>query len=433
MQKLKLDKGQFIIFLLSLLPIIFWIFTPKLDLFFSNLQTGLVGFGEIFGLVGMVLFSLNIILATRLPIIEKLFGGLSNIYKKHDFLGQLAFVLLLFHPLLLLPRYASNIKGVFSFLFFSDLWARNFGIFALWIMLLLIVLTLYLRPKYNIWKITHKFFGAALFFGALHVYFIPGYVMNNLLLKGYVLFIAVLAILAFLYKSVFGRFFVKKYTYFVKKIKKLDDDIIEITLKPENKHLMFRPGQFIFISFKQKGLSSESHPFSITSSPKEELLKISVKKLGDYTTELYSRLKEGSAAEIEGPFGSFSYLNTENKNQVWIAGGIGITPFLSSIKDLRDKNNYSINLFYCVKNKREAIYLNLLEEESKKNPQINIIPVYSEKKGHISIEYLQNHLKNFVSNDFFICTPPSMIKKLKIDLINSGINKRKIYSEEFNF
>ncbi len=351
MQKLKLDKGQFIIFLLSLLPIIFWIFTPKLDLFFSNLQTGLVGFGEIFGLVGMVLFSLNIILATRLPIIEKLFGGLSNIYKKHDFLGQLAFVLLLFHPLLLLPRYASNIKGVFSFLFFSDLWARNFGIFALWIMLLLIVLTLYLRPKYNIWKITHKFFGAALFFGALHVYFIPGYVMNNLLLKGYVLFIAVLAILAFLYKSVFGRFFVKKYTYFVKKIKKLDDDIIEITLKPENKHLMFRPGQFIFISFKQKGLSSESHPFSITSSPKEELLKISVKKLGDYTTELYSRLKEGSAAEIEGPFGSFSYLNTENKNQVWIAGGIGITPFLSSIKDLRDKNNYSINLFYCVKNK----------------------------------------------------------------------------------
>jgi len=133
------------------------------------------------------MFSLNFILATRLHFIEKLFNGLNNIYQKHSLLGQIGFILILFHPLFLIPKYASTFKGALSFLWISNSLARNLGILALMIMIILIILTLYLRPKYNIWKITHKFFGFALFLGALHAFLIPAYIMENPILKIYVL------------------------------------------------------------------------------------------------------------------------------------------------------------------------------------------------------------------------------------------------------
>jgi len=159
MSRLKSSSGWILVFLLSIIPFILWIFAPKINAPFGSLQNSLVSFGEIFALIGLTMFSINLILATRLRFLEDLFDGLNKVYENHNIIGQIAFILLLFHPLLLLPRYASNIKETFSFLFFSDLWSHNFGIIALWLMIILIILTLYLKPKYNFWKITHKFFG----------------------------------------------------------------------------------------------------------------------------------------------------------------------------------------------------------------------------------------------------------------------------------
>jgi len=432
MRKLKLNAGWITVILLSIIPIIFWSLTPKIDSLFVNVQNTIISLGEIFGLVGIVIFSLNFILATRLSFIEKLFDGLNNVYKKHNLLGQLAFILLLFHPLFLLPRYASNLKEGASFLFLSNLWPRNFGIIALWTIIFLIVLTLYIRPKYNIWKITHKFFGVALFFGALHAFLIPSYIMNNLLLKSYVLIFAVLGILAFLYKSVFGKYLMRTYKYVVGDIKYLNNEIIEIALKPENKRLQFNSGQFVFVSFDQESLS-ESHPFSISSGPNEDLLKITVKRLGVYTKTLIDKLKKSTIAKIEGPYGTFSYNQAQNKNQIWIAGGISITPFISFTKDIINKGikDMNIKLFYCIKNDKEAIYLDSLKKIATLK-FISIIPFFSEDKGHISIEYIKEHITNFNDNDFFICAPPKMIQELRKNLINKGVSRSKIYSEEFD-
>ncbi|HED05696.1 MAG TPA: hypothetical protein ENI61_03320 [Ignavibacteria bacterium] len=435
MNKYKVNSGWLTVILLSVIPFILWIFAPKADVPFANFQNSLISFGEIFGLVGLVMFSITLILASRLKFLEPLFGGLNRIYEKHNILGQISFILLLFHPLLLLPRYASNIKETSSFLFFSGLWARNFGIIALWMMIILIILTLYLRPKYNLWKNIHKFFGVALFFGALHVYFIPGYVMNNPILKIYILIFAVAGIVAFLYRSVFARFVIKTYGYIVEDIKKMSDDIMEITLRPASKSVDFNAGQFIFISFEQEGFSSESHPFSISSSPSERYLKITVKKLGDYTADLYSRLRIGTFARVEGPFGMFSYARSKNSNQIWIAGGIGITPFISFIKDLTIKKiDYSVQLFYCVEDEHEAVYLDLLNSLSlKSNNKLKIIPFYFQEKGYINVNYLKNNIDNLSRKEIFICAPPRMIQELKTDFMESSISKSLIHSEEFNF
>ena len=433
MKKLQSRVGEVYIAILLLIPTILWFISGNNQ----NLTEGsklIPRLGELFGLLGLVLFSINIILATRLAFIEKIFVGLNNVYKKHSFLGQLAFVLLLFHPLFLLQRYSFSAKDSIDFLFLSDVWARNFGILSLWLLILLIVLTIFLRPKYHIWKITHQFLGVSLFLGALHAYLIPGYIMNNLVLKLYVLAISVLGILAFLYKTVFGRYLVKKHQYIVKKVTPLNNQVVEVTLAPEEDPLVFNPGQFIFISFKQEGLT-ESHPFSISSGPKDSNLQVTIKKLGDFTNKLGKELREGTKAEIEGPYGVFTYSKIENTKQVWIAGGIGITPFVSFAKTLikNPNNNLNIKLFYSVREEPEAVYLELFKDLESKLKGFSVIPFYSSKLGYINADYIKNQVTDFKERDFFICAPPKMIEALRNDLIRKGINKSKIHSEEFNF
>ncbi len=434
-EKLKKNQGWILVILLSIIPFLLWLTTSKLDPPLENIKTLSASLGEILGLTGIVLLSLNFILASRLPFIEKLFYGLNNVYKQHNTIGQLAFIFLLFHPLLLIARYATNSTEAAKFLLPSQIWSRDYGNIALGVMIILIILTLYLQPKYNIWKITHKFFGLAILFGSLHAYSIPGYVMKNFFLKGYIIIITLLGITAFLYKVIFEKFLLKKYKYQVEEIKKLNDFIIEITLKPLDKKINFRPGQFVFISFNQRGLSKESHPFSITSAPWENNLKLATKKLGDYTSNLPYDLEKGALAQIEGPFGVFSYTNINNQNQIWIAGGIGITPFISMAKDLLNQNYpYHIQLFYCTKDEKEAIYLDFLKEiQAKFSNNFQVIPFLSNTNGHINFEKINNLVTNLRSKDILICAPPVMINALKNDFINHGLNKDKMHSEEFNF
>ena len=202
MTKIRLSVGWGIIIFLSIIPILLWFFVPKSNPPFSNISTTSSSLGEIFGLVGIVMFAINLILSAGISPVERLFGDLNNLYQKHSILGQLSFILLLFHPLLLIPRYVPNTTEVGAFLFFSNNWARNWGILALGIMIVLITLTLYLRPKYNTWKATHKLFGFVFFLAALHAYLIPSYIMNSAILRGYILGFAALGLTAFLYKTV---------------------------------------------------------------------------------------------------------------------------------------------------------------------------------------------------------------------------------------
>lgn len=422
----------YIVLILVLIPILLWLLIPASQIRFANFSNVLISLGQIFGIVGVVLFAINILLSARLRIFDIYLNGLNDVYLKHSQLGQLAFILLLFHPLLLLPKYAGSFSEAASFLMLSNDWAKNWGLASLWLMVLLIVLTLYLRPKYHLWKITHKFFGVSLFFASLHVWLIPSSLSTYIALKLYILSICALGIISYIYKSLLGRFLIKKYKYVVSAVNTIGDQATEIRLKPSSKKLIFNPGQYVFISFSSPNISFESHPFSLTSSPNENELRFLIKSLGDYTKKLAS-LKPGSIAEIEGPFGKFSFLEASSNTQVWIAGGIGITPFISMAKGLPLDTTYSIDLFYCTRNRKEAIILDDLESLARKtNGRLKIIPFYSEDNGHISAQVIKKITGELSGKDYFICAPPKMIKSLKNDLCANNVPISRIFSEEFS-
>jgi predicted ferric reductase len=295
----------------------------------------------------------------------------------------------------------------------------------------LLIFTFFVKFPYKAWKITHKFLGLTFFFAVLHTFLIPSDVSLYWPLKIYMTVLVILGLITLFYRTLFGNMFPKKFKYVVDEIKKLNDRVIEISMSAVEDRMEFKAGQYIFISFKKGGLSREIHPFSISSGISDKKLRITVKSLGRYTARLQN-LKLGTIATIEGPFGVFSYLNTSNKNQVWIAGGIGITPFLSMARSLTNQN-YKIDVYYCVKTKSEMVFFEELEKISSQNRNLRIIPICSDTRGRLNTKTINSLSGNILGKDFFLCGPPAMMKSMKSILLEGGIPNRNIHSEEFTF
>ncbi|MCX6721796.1 MAG: FAD-binding oxidoreductase, partial [Candidatus Staskawiczbacteria bacterium] len=307
----------------------------------------------------------------------------------------------------------------------ADNWAQNFGTIGLFVMIITLVITFYTKLKYQIWKFTHKFLGLAFIFAFLHTFMIGGDVATNMGLKIYLFVLGIGAIITYFYRTLFADYLVRSFDYTVSNVKALPDKIWEIEFKPKNRTVDFIPGQFAFIKLYSKELSSEPHPFSFSSAPGEPL-KIAIKELGDYTNKINS-LKVGDLAKVEGPFGSFNFKNFDNKHQVWIAGGIGITPFLSMLRSLNNTDqDYKIDLYYSVKDSGCLAFKEEIEEIAKKFKNLNIIFWISKEKG-----FLTANSMNAENSDILICGPGPMMSALKKQFLDKGIKKNKIHAEEF--
>lgn len=398
---------------------------------FSDSNSIFRSLGQIAGLLGMSLFSLNLILAGRFKFLDRYFSGLDKVYAKHHIIGATAFSLLLFHPLFLVVNYIkfSLREAALFFVPFINM-PRTWGILSLLLMIILIVVTFYVKTKYQNWKLSHKFMVVVFVFAILHTMFAVSDTSRSKPLRYYMLGLAAVGLASGTYRAFLGNFLVKKSKYRVKKINQLNNVVVEIELESVEERLVFKAGQFVFISFKNGGVSSEYHPFSISSGDNEQNLKIVVKSLGDFTGDL-KNLREGSLAEIEGPYGNFSYENVDNKNQIWIAGGVGITPFLSMAKSL--KNDYRINLYYCVKDNAEAILMEELEKISLENNNFKIIGWCSADKGFINGGVISNLSGGVEDKDIFMCGPPVFMENLKEQFLCLKVDINKIHYEKFNF
>jgi len=432
MFRIKNNFGWTVFIVLSLLPIIFWYFSKPISTRFVSSTTTLTSLGQITGLVGMAMFALTLILSSRLKFLENYFGGLNKVYIAHHIFGSIAFILLLFHPLILAGKFAQvSARSAALFLLPGSDWSINFGIIALFLMMIFLVLTFFAKLPYQIWKFSHKFLGFAFFFAALHSFFIPSDISRDPILRIYMLALAGVGIIAFTYRAVLTKFFVRYFEYSVEEVKILAENVVEIIMSPKGKRINFTPGQFVFVSFVDNNISAESHPFSISSAVSEKNLRLTIKSLGDYTSQLRN-LKAGALAKIEGPFGKFSHQDVKNKNQIWIAGGIGITPFLSMVKSLENAE-YKIDLYYCVNNEKETIFFEELLKISQQNPNFRVVPFYSEKQGFINAEFIQKISGELNNKEIFLCGPPAMMKNLKEQFLKLKVSRENIHSEEFDF
>jgi len=432
---LRLQKNLpvIVIIFLALIPIIRWFFWEPLNYRFLDINSFTTSIGQITGLLGIMLFSLNLILSNRLVFFDTFFSGIHRFYNMHKWLGTLSFSLLLFHPLFLVVKYISiSLQSAAMFFLPSADFAVTTGIIALLGMIILLCVTFYLKIKYHIWKFSHKFMVIVFIFVILHTILISSDILRDLFLRYYITFFAILGLISGVYKSFFRFIFNYDFKYKIVGLKRPNDTVVEIELEPIGKVMQFNPGQFIFIKFIKGGVGSESHPFSICSSSSNNNLSIMVKALGDFTGNLKD-LNIGSIAKIEGPYGKFFKNRNSFKKEIWIAGGVGITPFLSLIRSINSENCSGIDLYYCLKNNSETFLFEELESISNVNNKFRLVPWCSDDKGFINSDIISKLSGDLIGKDIYLCGPPAFMKILVEQFIKIGVDSNNIHFEEFNF
>ena len=430
MQDKKYNIGMLLVVAMPIIGAVLWILSPSTVFKFDGILSVLYMLGQLFGILGFILFGISLILSARFHFLENIFYGLNKVYERHSQIGQVAFMLMLFHPLMLFISFADfSWGGAMNFFIPGENWAINWGIFALLSLIILIVLTLYLRPKYHIWKWTHKFMGLAFFLGAIHAFTIHSDVAVFMPLRYYMFFIFTFGIFSFIYHSILWLFLVKRYEYFVSGVRLLGENITEITLTPKGEKMNFIPGQFAFVSFYDQNVKRETHPFSLSSPAGADIISFTPKMLGDYT-ETLPKLSIGAKAMIEGPYGKFSYRDAKYKKQIWISGGIGVTPFLSMIDQVSKEEECSVDFYYCLMNEAEAVHLDYLQ--SFVNSKIRILTHFSDSAGFINSKIVKEKSRGLEEKEIFVCAPPPMIVSLRRQFLASGVEKNIFHSEEFN-
>lgn len=219
----------------------------------------------------------------------------------------------------------------------------------------------------------------------------------------------------------------------VLKIKSIDNithDVIRIvTVKPSG--FDFLPGQATKIAINKHGWLEEERPFTFTSLPANDWLEFTIKIYPEHesvTNELLT-LKENDELILEGIFGTINYKG----EGVFIAGGAGITPFISILRSLKDKNEIGNNMLVFANKTKADIILKSEFEELMGDSFINIL---SEEEvdgyhfGRITEEFLKTSIINF-EQQFYICGPPPMMIDVEKQLLNLGVDIDLITKEIF--
>ncbi|MEP4152055.1 MAG: ferric reductase-like transmembrane domain-containing protein, partial [Lentilitoribacter sp.] len=270
-------------------------------------------FSQYIGSVSIIAMGISMMLSTRIMGLEPVFGGLDRIYVIHKWLGILAVVTILIHDTV-----DAELQGRETFL--TDL-GETLGEVSLYGILILVVITIVTFIPYHLWLWTHKFMGLFFTFSAVHYILLMKPLDPITPLGIYMLVFCVLGIISYIYTLLplrGGR------DYHVSGIQ-TSGSMMSLELKPVSRGISHRAGQFAFLDIKG-AKKSEVHPFTISKAPDGEgTLRFTIKALGDFTHDIAKSVKVGQKASVSRAYGHFRRKN--RAPEIWVAGGIGITPF----------------------------------------------------------------------------------------------------------
>lgn len=234
--------------------------------------------------------------------------------------------------------------------------------------------------------------------------------------------------------------------YYVLGNQKLTSSTLLLTLKidPRAKPMNFQPGQYAVISFKQNGRPTPARCFSIVNSPSDHgILQCSIRKKGKFTSAA-ANLREGDVVNISGPFGGFVFDEHRDRKMVLIAGGIGITPFMSMIQyATNNKLTNDITLIYNCSNQNDIPFFDQLIEIQERNPHFKIIFTISNgpinrlanqnvHSGRITSEVINTAVDNqYDEKTYFICGPSGFMDAMTSILYDKGVSEEKVMTETF--
>ena len=352
-----------------LLPASLWLGTEALATRFGQPAAVLKSLANLAAITGTAMFAISLVIGARIRVVEHIIGSFDHMYSIHRQLGYVVPLTLVGHALLVASSKATTTWDAGLRLFTPAAgWAVFLGVISLVGLVLVLLLPLLRGMKHETFLLVHRSVAITYVLGGMHVILVPATWKLSWPIIVYLLGLMAAGAVAFIYRSVLGRFVVCRYRYSVEQVNRLSPSVVELVLMPEGPAMKYQAGQFVFATIQDDLLPRQAHPFSVTSAPSDLKLRLVVKALGDYTTSLLD-LQPGGSALVEGSYGRFSYTTVGNPRQIWIAGGVGVAPFLSMARS-PGIVRYEIDLYYCTEDADDIFFREELLEISGPEPSV---------------------------------------------------------------
>ncbi len=395
----------------------------------TNISGFFYSIAQFLGLMGFLGIFLLIFTGDTARFFDKYYG-IDKIIKTQRKFAIFTYFIVFSHPIFFI---LSNISYINNILPNFKALPLAFGTISLYIFAGIMISSLsYKKISYKVWQYLH-ILTYILFITIWYHAFNNGSSISSPTIKIIFYITPILVAIGAIYRTNY-KIKQRKNEFILKNIEQETEDTFTLVVETKQK-ISFKPGQFFFLKLDNRKLYAR-HPFSVSSSPSEKNLCFTIKLSGRFTQEAL-KLKPGDEIKIEGPFGNF-IIDGENKDLVFIAGGVGITPFMSMIKENQNKEaKYNIILFYSSKTEKDIIFkkqLDLIKENWFKKKYIitrENIKKQDYESGRINKAMLIKHIQDFKNKKFYICGPQKMNHSVSQILREQGVKKTDIISEDF--
>ena len=401
-----------------------------------------IDFSVALGFVGLSVLSLQFVLAARIHTVTAPYG-IDRVLQFHRQITYVAIGLVLLHPILLfvldsrfvplLNVWTSPLRAKFAVasvvallvLFFTSVWRRRF------------------RMSYESWQLMHSVLAVLVVAtGLLHALLV-GYYISQPWEKG--LWAAMTAGLVGLgiWVRIVKPLQRQRHKWRVLGVAAEPNSSYTVTLAPDSPTVTpfsFRPGQFAWLlTGSSTPFALTYHPFSISSSAEDtSRVSFTIKDTGDFT-DAVSRLQSGDIIYVDGPWGEFTMDRHEGPGFVLIAAGIGVTPMLSMLKTLADRDDRRPCWLFLGNRDQDSVACQGELDALTPRLDLEIVHVLSHAQpgwngetGYLRAEIFDRHLpKGRARLQYFICGPPAMMRSSEEALAQLHIPRDHVHVERF--
>jgi predicted ferric reductase len=420
--------------LLILAPLaIFAILNPVSD----HSRSEQVGIGC--AVVGFTILALQFVITGRLPWIEAPFG-LDVLLVLHRVMALVATAALLVHPALI--AWGEGWPLLTGLRVHWYIWVGRVSLALLLLQVLASVSRRAVRLPYERWRRIHNVFAPTILaLGLVHGLTAGDDVHGG----GWVIWAGLVAVAlgCWLYGLVVRPRLLLHHPFRVMAVQSEAPHVWTLTLQSHPKRpFRFAPGQFQFLRLHGAEVPAEEHPFSIASSPtRSDRIALTIKESGDFTAGI-GRVCPGDRATVHGPFGRFSHtLHPDERGLVFVAAGVGITPFMSMLRYMRDRReSRSVLLVYASRSPADVILGDELRAiEAGDFPRLKVIHVLSNapaswfgETGRLDADRLARLCGSVEGQAFYLCCPPPMTAPLIRGLRRMGVSPSRIHTDHFS-
>lgn len=414
----------------------------------GNLLTGatfgrLLALGRLTGLLATLGILLQITLVGRIKRVERTFG-LDRLTRLHHVVGFSLVVLLIFHPILVTAGHAMQ-AGTGLLAQLLDFFRNWEGVLAAAIALAIILAAILFsvavvlkRLRYEIWYATHLslYIAIALVFG--HQLAVGSDLTANRWFAAYwiALYLFTFGTLIF-YRVILPVWMFSRHRFAVARLVPEADDVTSVYINGRNLSAFpIEAGQFMLVRFLAPGFRWEEHPFSMSCRPDGKQIRLTIKRLGDFTRRIPD-LKPGTPVIIDGPHGVFTARHGVSSSTLLMAGGIGITPLRSLAEELIAAGR-NVILLYADRNHGSLVFGKELNElECAASGRLRVVPVMSDdpawpgEKGRLDRDRIVRLVPDVGARDIYLCGPPPMMKAVRAILAGLGVPRAHIHYERF--